>query len=158
MAIVNFYACSANMNIVRKKLSHEVTADAHFIEPTSIEDPVLKLSKSIDFDAYNYVYIPLMNRYYYVADKPTFEQGFYTVKLHIDVLMSHISKFLSQDVILKRQSNKYNLYQDDNEFRVLQFQAIRTQEFPSGFSSGVQAFVLGVVGNTSSEFGGDKNV
>lgn len=153
MAQAIFYKCPTDHNHVHKTLNEPLQASVHFIEPVSIEDPELKLSKQIDFDSYNYVHIPYMNRYYYVTDKPRFDNGFYYVKLHVDVLMSHKSEFLDQEVILKRQSTKYNLYQNDEEFKLMQFEAIRTQEFPNGFQATTQQFILGVVGNVE---GGDE--
>lgn len=116
-----------------------------YIDKTDILNPVLKLGKQIDPLSFNYIYIPEFSRYYFVSEPPIFEEGYYRVKLHVDVLMTFKSQILAQYVIVKRQEKAYNLYQVDEKMNVYNTPVYRTIEFPGGFSN-TGHFVLCVAG------------
>lgn len=149
----NFYKNNSDDRVVSKHLSTIYNnVDIYFKDDTSNNNPIFKMTGDYSLKNINYIYVEDLNRYYYVRDIEYSKQCIY-LKCHIDVLMSFNSRLREQEVILKRQENKYNLFQNDEEFRLLQFEAIRTQEFPGGFSPTTQSFVLGMVGKTS---GGDE--
>ena len=155
----NLYINNSDERYINKNLTPLLNnVELYFKDDEDILNPVLKVTSINDILGANYLYLNELDRYYYIRSV-TYSKQYVLLNCEVDVLMSHKRDLLIQEVILKRQSNKYNLYQDDNEFRVLQYEAIRTQEFPSGFSPTTQAFVLGVVGNTSiAENGGNTNV
>ena len=155
----NLYINNSDERYINKNLTTLLNnVELYFKDDEDILNPVLKVTSINDILGANYLYLNELDRYYYIRSV-TYSKQYVLLNCEVDVLMSHKRDLLTQEVILKRQSNKYNLYQDDNEFRVLQYEAIRTQEFPSGFSPTTQAFVLGVVGNTSiTENGGNTNV
>ena len=155
----NLYINNSDERYINKNLTTLLNnVELYFKDDEDILNPVLKVTSINDILGANYLYLNELDRYYYIRSV-TYSKQYVLLNCEVDVLMSHKRDLLIQEVILKRQSNKYNLYQDDNEFRVLQYEAIRTQEFPSGFSPTTQAFVLGVVGNTSiTETGGNTNV
>ena len=155
----NLYINNSDERYINKNLTTLLNnVELYFKDDEDILNPVLKVTSINDILGANYLYLNELDRYYYIRSV-TYSKQYVLLNCEVDVLMSHKRDLLIQEVILKRQSNKYNLYQDDNEFRVLQYEAIRTQEFPSGFSPTTQAFVLGVVGNTSiTENGGNANV
>lgn len=119
--------------------------DLTYIDKTDIANPVIKLGKAMDPLTYNYVHIPEFNRYYFVTEPPTFEAGYYRVKLHTDVLMSLKTYYKQRNVIVKRQQNEYNLYLDDPKYKIQNRTATMTTEFPAGFGS-AKHLVMGVVG------------
>lgn len=118
-----------------------------YIDKTDIANPVIKLGKAMDPLAYNYVYIPEFNRYYFVTEPPTFEAGYYRVKLHSDVLMSLKKYYNERNVIVKRNQYLFNMYMDDAQYKVQNRKSVRTVVFPSGFTS--HQLILGVVGKNS---------
>lgn len=119
-----------------------------YIDKTDIANPVIKLGKAMDPLAYNYVYIPEFNRYYFVTEPPTFEAGYYRVKLHSDVLMSLKKYYKERNVIVKRNQYLFNMYMDDAQYKVQNRKSVRTVVFPSGFTS--HQLILGVVGKNST--------
>lgn len=145
-----FYLNKSDRRYVKKTL--EVVYDdveLTYIDKTDISNPVIKLGKAMDPLAYNYVYIPEFNRYYYMS-QPTFEAGFYKIQLHCDVLMSFYEYYKNRNVIVKRQESKYNLYLEDSQYKVQNRTATMTKEFPSGFNS-AKYIVMGVVGKKQEE-------
>ena len=122
--------------------------DLTYIDKTDIANPVIKLGKAMDPLAYNYVYIPEFNRYYFLTEPPIFEAGYYRVKLHTDVLMTFKAYYKQLNVIVKRQENKFNMYLEDSKYNILSSNSVRTVQFPSGFTG--LSLVMGVVGKNSS--------
>lgn len=127
MATANFYKSNSDKLDVEKNISliredQEIT----IIEPVDISDPVLKLSKNIGSLSFNYVYIPDFNRFYMVIEPPTWREGFYTVKLHVDVLMTFKSGFYTKKAVIKRNSRDYNLYLSDEHMKMLNYPFYQT--------------------------------
>lgn len=111
-------------------------------EDTNYINPTLILSSSVS--DFNYCYIDIFDRYYYVRNK-TYSQQRYYYDLEVDVLMSWNSEIKALNVIANRSSSTFNVYQPDNSIPFLQNNIIATQKFPAGFST--QAFVLAVNGD-----------
>lgn len=144
--MATFYFNKTDKRYMNKTLSSVYdNVSLTYIDKTDILNPVLKLGKQIDPLSFNYVYIPEFSRYYFVSEPPIFEEGYYRVKLHVDVLMSFKSQILAQNVIVKRQEKAYNLYQVDEKMNVYNTPVYRTIEFPNGFSN-TGYFVLCVAG------------
>ena len=118
-----------------------------YIDSTNIMRPILKLGKAIDPLSFNYVYIPEFKRYYFVEKPPTFENGFYRVELKTDTLVSFKEYYKNQNVIVARNEYLFNMYLDDQKYKVQNRTAVRTVVFPSGFMG--HNIVLGVVGKNS---------
>ena len=130
--MATFYNCKSDKRYMNKSLSVVYDdVDLTYIDSTDIMNPILKIGKNIDPLNYNYVYIPEFKRYYYVSKPPTFEDGFYRVELHVDVLMSFKNEILQQNVIVSRQQNSYNLYQVDEKMKFYNTNATKVKEFPN---------------------------
>ena len=111
-------------------------------EDTNYINPTLILSSSVS--DFNYCYIDIFDRYYYVRNK-TFSQQRYYYDLEVDVLMSWNSEIKNLDIIANRSSSNFNVYQPDNSIPFLQNNIIATQKFPAGF--GTQSLILAVNGD-----------
>lgn len=68
---------------------------------------------------YNYVYIPKLNRYYYVTDIQFMNNKFTRLNLQEDVLMSWADLIKQQKAFIERCANsgQYDLYIDDPEVK-----------------------------------------
>ena len=115
------------------------------LTPASVVRPVLKVSSGLIGQSVNYVYVDELERYYYIRNW-TMENGYITLECEVDVLMSFKNVIKLQNVIVKRQENKYNLYQVDEKFKTLNFPCERVLEFPSGFDFSTQNFILCIAG------------
>ena len=127
MATANFYVNHSDKLEVEKDLStilsnQEITV----IEPVSISDPIIKLSKNIGSLSFNYIYISDFGRFYTLVEPPTWNNGFYTIKLHVDVLMSFKSGFYTKKAVIKRNSRDYNLYLNDDHMKMLNYPFYQT--------------------------------
>ena len=127
---------------------HANPVDIILLENTSVAKPVFKMRDKDLYMTANYCYVDTLHRYYYIDDY-TLSQGYAYLKCTIDGRSTYKNLLREQEVIVSRSESDYNLYQVDNKQKLLNYKAVRTVDFPSGFSENVQAFVMGVVGNTS---------
>ena len=142
------YYCPTDSRYFDKPLTIiEEFVPLHYIENIDTMDPVLKLSKSIDSKAFNYVYLQDTNKYYYVTKPPEFKEGFYTISLHEDVLKTWAKEIKECDAIIERNEYNFNLYQNDPKMKLYSYESVRTVQFPAGFNFNTQNFVMGVVGS-----------
>jgi hypothetical protein len=118
--------------------------DVEFKEDTSITDPTFILRTQSKVLEGNYIYVPNLNRYYYINDYVVSHQRIY-INCHVDVLMSFKNEIKQQNVIVSRQENSYNLYQVDPKMVIYNTPVYRVLKFPSGFSN-TGYFVLCVAG------------
>lgn len=143
-----------NKNITQISLAgHSNPVSVEILEDASIITPTLKVR---DVDVYmtaNYCYLDDLRRYYYIEDI-TLSKGFAYLKCTIDVLMTYRSDLAKRAPLVRRSENKYNLYQIDDEMKLLNYKALKRVEFSSGFDKDKQEFMLCVIGNTS---GGDDS-
>lgn len=78
-----------------------------FRESISIISPVFDIEME-EFPNFNYLYIYLFNRYYYVDDIELVRTKLYRIYCHCDVLMSFKNDIKKQFVYVTRQENKIN--------------------------------------------------
>lgn len=129
-----FYFNESDSRYVDKTLTEIETLTGAFKQPFIVSDPIIMLSKNIDVLTYNYVYIPDTERYYYVTAQPTYENGYYNVPLHEDVLTSLKDQYIDLYAIIARQEFEWSAYLKDDRFPVLNKQQINTLMFENGFS------------------------
>lgn len=151
MAVIQTYINNSDRIIVNKNiLLVDNIGNASFIDEVNLYNPILKLSKNINPDSFNYVYVPMFNRYYYVDEPPKFDAGFYTVKLHCDVLMSFKNSFLNEEVVVDRSESNYNLYLPDEQIKLYGYQYYQIKKLnPTTslhFNMNTEQFVLNCAG------------
>ena len=120
--------------------------DIEFKEDSSIVDPTFILRTQSKVLEGNYIYVPNLNRYYYINNYTLSHERIY-IECHVDVLMSFKKEIKNENVIVKRNEKLFNMYLDDNQYKVQNRTAVRTVVFPSGFTG--HNIVLGVVGKNS---------
>lgn len=104
--------------------------EIRIIEPSSIVNPVLVIeySKLPDF---NYVYIPMFNRYYYINEIISVRNKIWELHLSVDVLMSFKDTIKTQMGNVIRQENIGNIMMQDSNLPVLQNPSITYIDFGS---------------------------
>ena len=155
MPSATFYINESDHRKITKTLKQiGTTQDILFKDTTDMMNPSIQVrtvgsgtETRFDIDA-NYCYLSQTGKYYYITDAE-YNNGYYTLKLHVDVLMTYQHAILAQPAILKRSSDRYNLYQQDEKFKLYEFTNVRTLEFENGFDEDIQNFILAVVGNTT---------
>lgn len=118
-------------------LTGELRDETSIINPSILfEDTVTTLTRA------NYLYIADFGRYYYINDIRSIRNGLTEVSCHVDVLMSFASEIKTNNAIINRSENNWNLYLNDGSLKVYSNSIVLTKKFPSGFTT--QNYVMAV--------------
>lgn len=112
----------------------------------SIIDPVIAVESVVgsNIAKCNYAYIPEFARYYYI-NNIVCRGKLFELHMHVDVLMSYRGDIRSNNAVISRQEQHYNLYLQDGVFKEQSNPHYQIMKFPSGFSS--FNFILAVSGD-----------
>lgn len=149
--IINFFTNMSQSNVVNKEISEKGSASGVLRNGTSITDPIVQIELSstngMSFSDINYVYIEEFHRYYYVTSIRSVYNNMWEIACHVDVLMSFKDQILSQNAIVARQEQIYNLYLDDGFFMTYQNPKIQIKTFSNATPFETQEFVLVIAGS-----------
>lgn len=114
-------------------------------EGCSVIDPVIKFESTVGshLTDCNYAYITEFGRYYYI-NNIICVGNLFELHMHVDVLMSYSSGIRSNNAVISRQENYYNLYLQDGVFKTYSQPHIQVAQFPNGFSD--FEFIFSVAG------------
>lgn len=110
---INLYVNTAENDRVDKTnyLTQVGTLIGAFKEETSVMNPQIIIEYgTINF---NYIYIPILNRYYYVNEIISVRNNLWKIRLNCDVLMSFKSEILNLECYISRNEYKNNPYIED---------------------------------------------
>lgn len=110
------YKNSAESHRVDKTnyLEYIATLDGTLRKSCSILNPEIDIEYS-DVVNFNYVYISIWNRYYYVTDVVYMNKNLVHLSLKVDVLMSYKNKIYNQRALIGRNEFNYNENVIDNQ-------------------------------------------
>lgn len=117
--IIEFYKTESEQNRLKKVLTDKLTIEGKFKTEVNILNPIISFSNSSPLTEYNYLFIPELNRYYYVDRVEISQTQIYTIYLSIDVLMTYKEQIKNLKVILKQSTaNPYfNEFTDSHDVR-----------------------------------------
>lgn len=101
---IKLYKTKSEKNQITKVLTDEVNLSGGLVESTDIINPSLKLGANTNYFNYNYCYIPMFGRYYYINDIEV-NNKCVILHLHCDVLMSHKNDILGSTAHVTRSRN-----------------------------------------------------
>ena len=142
---VKFYTNTSEKNAMTKNITQLFDFNGVLREESPIIRPVITFEGLTNIGAINYAYIPDFGRYYFVEEITCIRNGLFQVSMRVDVLMSFRNQILSNNAIIERNENQYDLKLNDGLFKTQQNPRIAQFEFPNGFTN--WDFVLAVAGN-----------
>lgn len=99
MDIRLYYTNSPN-NMIGKHLDGEVTFSGNLRDASEILKPEIMI-ETPSISGFNYAYIPLFNRYYFIEEIESYRTGLWIVKMRVDALESHKLAILNLDCIIE---------------------------------------------------------
>ena len=99
-----FYLLNSDKHTVDKNIDFVNCDYVEYNRFTSHKNIILNVKQSAFDDKYNYVFLTVLNRYYYVSN-PVLQNDIFTLTLHEDVLMSFKDVILEQDAFILRNEN-----------------------------------------------------
>lgn len=110
-----FLKCESDRDIIGKSWSQE-TGDILTIEATLLYDQSIRTPRFLltgDVTAYNYCYIPMFNRFYYINEIVERSGTQQEISLAVDVLQSFKDDILDNTAMLDRAEHESNSYFGD---------------------------------------------
>lgn len=115
---------------------------------TSILKPIIRVrSSAAAITSYNYMYISEFNRYYFIDDIVSINNGLWEISAHVDVLQTYRQEILNQEAVIRRQQNRYNLYLNDPDFQTYNYDQLQTLYFSNTGFLKTLSYVLVVNGS-----------
>lgn len=101
-------------------------------ENTDIFRPTFVIQTDVRLWNYNYIDgSAFSGRQYFITDIRSIGNNRYEVDAKTDVLSTWANEIKSNSAVIKRQENLFNLYLDDPEFHVYNYEQIQTLRFPN---------------------------
>ena len=145
MATLELYKVTNQPNELTKTLNNAVVVNGAFRSEIDSLDVIVEIeSNKYDF---NYVYIPSLNKYYFLQNIVHVNQKIIRMQLHCDVLMTYKTDILASYGLVI-QGGTINPYYSSIESESRQ--AIRRTNFPYKFNDSGN-FVLVTITNNSLE-------
>lgn len=117
-------------------------------ENTDIFRPTFVIQTNSELWMYNYIdATSSLGRKYFITDVRSIGNERYEVDAKTDVLSTWENEIRSNTADIKRQENLFNLYLDDPEFHVLNYERIQTLRFPANDFNKSLRYVLVVNGS-----------
>lgn len=110
----------------------------------TMRDSISVTDMSIEIEypipTFNYVYIPLLNRYYFVDDITAVVYGVWNVALSVDVLMTYKDTIKTLEAFVDRSQSNYNLKVIDNKLplektETVEVDTVQNQLFVDNFGT-----------------------
>lgn len=120
--------------VVDKTFEELATLNAVIKQDTSIINPALIFAYDGDVD-FNYVYIPIFGRYYFVKDIDILTGNRYSLTCHVDVLMSFKDDLRKETAILDKveDARLANKFINDGSWETSSIEINQVYTFPDGF-------------------------
>lgn len=146
---VTFQKCTSPVNKLTKSFASGTESfNVVLKENTDIFKPTFVIQTSANLWLYNYIDASSsFGRKYFITDIRSIGNDRYEVDAKTDVLSTWASEIKSNSAVIKRQENVFNLYLDDPEFHVLNYERIQTLQFPANNFNKSLYYVLVVNGS-----------
>lgn len=131
-----FYNNKSDSRQLVKELIQGITLSGTLRKESSLIKPNITIESS-EIIRYNYVYIPLFRRYYFINNIDIIRQNIWNLDLEVDPLMSFKKDILSYNVIVDKQELVTNgdEYIDDGSLVTDNKMFSRIYNFANGFNS-----------------------
>lgn len=129
--VITLYVNSSEKNKIGKTLTAVDTLEGSIKGESSIINPTILIEYN-NPTAFNYVYIDAFGRYYFVNDVVAVRNNLLRVSLSVDVLESFAAAILSQNVIIDKNTNDFDLYLPDENLLTKVKTKTDIINFPSG--------------------------
>ena len=125
---IKLYKTPSEVNKVTKALNDELSLTGELRESSSVITPNIKIEDD-DLTDYNYAYIPEFGRYYFITNITSVRNNLWELAMRVDVLMTYATEIKANTAVIARNSNLWNLYYQDEQFKILNYETIQTKAF-----------------------------
>lgn len=130
-------------NCFPKNYTWILTLNGNLKNPANIKNPTI-LVECENPSAYNYLYIPSFNRYYFIENCVSVRSGLWEISCKCDVLQTYSTQIKGNSGIVLRQKNMRSKYLTDNKIALNSTMRVRLKAFNYTFAP--QKLLLVVAG------------
>lgn len=143
---VYIYKTENEKNKLNKTLALVKELDVKLLNNTDILKPFIEVSNIPleELTTANYMYIPDLNRYYFIDNMELMTGGIVYISGSVDVLMSYMDGILNLRGTVKRAESLKNGYILDEHYKSVSYSQITTKRFPNSMTQ--DSFILMTVG------------
>ncbi len=122
--ITLYYTPSAD-NILNKALTNGFEVQGSFKDEVDVMFPSISISEAVNFESYNYLYVPSLERYYYIEGYVKASKGITNIQCRCDVLYTYkdlilgSSGELSGQTFISRTTLHNNVFTESGEIVVV---------------------------------------
>lgn len=133
---LTLFRANGDPHRMTKTLTEVLSVEGSLRDSSEVVNPTITIATDYDVSAFNYAWIPIFNRYYYIREMISVRTGVWQISLHVDVLMTYRAQILDSTGIVDKQQdpNKGSPYLDDHSLMTTVQRVNQTLAFPGGFS------------------------
>lgn len=122
-------------------------------DDTDVFKPTFVLESADELWNFNYVDgSQFSGRQYFITDVRSIGYLLYEIDCKTDVLSTWATQIRNNEAVIKRQEKMFNLYLDDPDFHVYNFERIKTVKFPAnGFIKNLEYILVTNGANVSNQ-------
>lgn len=139
------YKTASETNRLDKQLSSARIINGTLRSESSIINPTLLIQSDDSIIGYNYLYVKVFNRYYYINDITCVRHGLYRINCHVDVLMTYSSAIKTNRAIIDRLADEEQKYLADSRYTFNSYNNYYVQKFATSLSKSL-SYILVVAG------------
>lgn len=135
---ISLFKTASENNRVVKVLTNESPMYGEFRQQTSVLSPKIQIETNVNIVLYNYCYIPVFKRYYYIVDITSVRMNVWEVSMRCDVLMSYSAQIKALRPIIEREEVGQSAGLVDNDLPININKKVQKFYFPNGFTKDIQ--------------------
>lgn len=135
---ISLFKTASENNRVVKVLTNERSMYGELRQQTSVLSPKIQIETDVNIVLYNYCYIPVFKRYYYIADITSVRMNVWEVSMRCDVLMSYSAQIKSLRPIIERDETGQSAGLVDSDLPISINKKVQKLYFPNGFTKDIQ--------------------
>lgn len=132
--IIDLFINHSEKNHISKTLTNKLSLSGTLKQETSVINPVV-IIESNNPTIYNYMRIPLFNRYYYITDIESIRNNLWRITGKVDVLMSFDDEILNCNVLISDAENTPENYVSGEQWKTTVKSKTDIINFSNGFNN-----------------------
>lgn len=116
MDTITFYSTSDDSRVLNKQLSGATTRECNIYGDITLGQPSFLVAYDVALFSKNYLYWPLVNRYYYITNITGSKGERLLITAKVDPLMSFRSQIENLSCVIDRAASNRSKWIDDNVY------------------------------------------
>ena len=140
MTIKLYRNLSEEISIV-KNIQDEIEYEGSLRNESSVINPVVFIEAE-NLSDYNYAWIDEFHRFYFIKNIESVRTNLWRLSMHVDVLTTYADYIKNNNGIMARNANVWNLYYQDDQFKILNYETIQTKAFSVSLTPSSQLVLI----------------